>query len=134
MELYCQWRNELQSLPEDEKVSGILSRVNHGNLFFFCYFCLYSNIFQEFDGYGRGAILSISVLVFLCFHVYTDDSIPSLSITVNSQLQSGGLGSSAAFSVALSAVLLTDSGLITLGQDQNDFNSENKNTINNLAR
>ena len=60
---------------------------------------------------------------FLCFHVYTDDSIPSLSITVNSQLQSGGLGSSAAFSVALSAVLLTDSGLITLGQDQNDFNS-----------
>ena len=102
--------------------------------FFFCYFCLYSNIFQEFDGYGRGAILSISVLVFLCFHVYTDDSIPSLSITVNSQLQSGGLGSSAAFSVALSAVLLTDSGLITLGQDQNDFNSENKNTINNLAR
>merc|ERR1712131_541816 len=80
--LYSQWRNELQSLPEEEKVSGILSRVNH-----------------EFDGYGRGAILSISVLVFLCFHVYTDDSIPSLSITVNSQLQSGGLGSSAAFSV-----------------------------------
>ena len=100
-------------------------------------FCIVSDsqiFFLEFDGYGRGAILSISVLVFLCFHVYTDDSIPSLSITVNSQLQSGGLGSSAAFSVALSAVLLTDSGLITLGQDQNDFNSENKNTINNLAR
>merc|ERR1711990_1323868 len=116
IELYNRWKLEFSQLSNDELISRIREKVNH-----------------EFDGYGRGAILAITALVYSCLQVYTED-IPSLSITVTSQLQSGGLGSSAAFSVALSAALLTDSGLITLGQDQNDFNSENKNTINNLAR
>ena len=87
----------------------------------------------EFDGYGRGAILAITALVYLCLQVYRDD-IPSLSITVTSQLQSGGLGSSAAFSVALSAALMTDSGVIELSGENHIYSLEEKHRINELSR
>merc|ERR1712062_850816 len=94
---------------------------------------LYNQWNHEFDGYGRGAILAITALVYLCLQVYRED-IPSLSITVTSQLQSGGLGSSAAFSVALSAALMTDSGVIELSGENHIYSLEEKHRINELSR
>jgi len=116
IELYNQWKLEFSQLANDELISRIREKVDH-----------------EFDGYGRGAILAITALVYLCLQVYRED-IPSLSITVTSQLQSGGLGSSAAFSVALSAALMTDSGVIELSGENHIYSLEEKHRINELSR
>merc|ERR1711892_15534 len=120
LELYSQWKAELIERSETEQIAGILEKVN-----------------REFDGYGRGAILSITSLLFLCFHLYPVDTAlqPSLSITVTSQLQSGGLGSSAAYSSAMSAAILCDAGHIELTDDVNQqYSYDQKLQINQYAR
>ena len=103
--------NGRQNLSIDQRPNRSLASLKKLIMVTYEYSYKTLTLFEEFDGYGRGAILSITSLMFLCFHLYPED-IPSLSITVTSQLQSGGMGSSAAYSSALSAAILSDSGHI----------------------